>query len=135
MSINIFVIISGVLNTISKYVKAYETLIAGRLIAGIVAGSFCGICSIYLAEIAPQNIRGTISSLNALSLVSGSLIANIISLPAVLGTYDLWPILMSLMLITVLIHTGLFFAVESPKWLYIKKGRIDEAEKGNKHSI
>lgn len=130
LSVNLIVIISGILCIISKFVGSYEVLIVGRFFAGLVSGLFTGICSLYVSEIAPTNLRGLASTMNPLALTSGILLANILGLPEIFGTDKLWPLLVGLMLVPVLIHIGLFFAVESPKYLYINKGQIEEAEKG-----
>lgn len=48
----------------------------------------------------------------------------------VLGTDDLWPVLAGFFLVPLLAHIGLFFAVESPKHLYLNSNKPEEAENG-----
>ncbi|CAF0733335.1 unnamed protein product [Brachionus calyciflorus] len=124
---NIFVIICGVLNLISKFVKAYETLIVARFFSGLFCGLFTGILPLYLTELPPQNLRGSAGTLNQLLIVLGILITNIMGLRDILGSEDRWPILVTIMLAPALAHIGLFFAAESPKYLYIKKNNPELA--------
>ena len=59
--------------------------------------------------------------MNQLTIVFGILMTNVFGLSKVLGTVDLWPVLVGLMLLPVAAHIALFFvAVESPKHLYIR---------------
>jgi hypothetical protein len=84
----------------------------------------------YLNEIAPENLRGLIGTLNQIFIVFGILITNIIGLKFILGTAELWPILVGLILVPVLAHLGLIFGVESPKYLYINCNNVEDAQKG-----
>jgi SP family facilitated glucose transporter-like MFS transporter 3 len=93
-----------------------------RFFAGVVCGLFSGIFPMYLNECAPKNLRGRIGVINQLALVFGILVVNIIGLDVVLGTAELWPVIFGLSLVPTLIHTGLFFTVESPKYMFINKG-------------
>lgn len=47
-----------------------------------------------------------------------------------IGTKELWPILTALTFVPVLVHLGLFYAAESPKYLYINQNNKAKAEKG-----
>ncbi|CAF0733287.1 unnamed protein product [Brachionus calyciflorus] len=124
---NIFVIICGILNLISKFVKSYETLIVARFFCGLFCGLFTGILPLYLNELPPQNYRGSAGTLNQLLIVLGILITNIMGLRDILGSEQRWPILVTFMLVPALAHIGLFFAAESPKYLYIKKNNPELA--------
>jgi SP family facilitated glucose transporter-like MFS transporter 3 len=96
-----------------------------RFFAGVVCGLFSGIFPMYLNECSPKNLRGRIGVINQLMIVVGILVVNVIGLDVILGTYDLWPVIFGLSLVPTLIHIGLFFSVESPKFMFINKG--DEA--------
>ena len=127
---NLIVIASGVLCVIAKFVSSYESLIVGRLLAGIESGLFMGICSIYVTELAPQNLRGFAGTLCPVSITIGILLASLLGLPQILGDDNRWPYLLLLMFVPMLIHIGMFFAVESPKYLYINKKKKQEAQQG-----
>ena len=79
--INILVIITSVLNIMSKYVSSIETLMAGRFVIGLYSGLFSGVVPMYLSEIAPTNLRGLAGTLNQLFLVIGIFVTNIAGLP------------------------------------------------------
>ena len=130
MLINIIVIISAVLNTIAKFVRSYETLIAGRFMTGIFSGLFSGVLPLYLLEIAPINLRGIAGTMGQLNLVIGILITNILGLDILLGTKNLWPFLVGLVIVPSFVHLGLFAAVESPKYLFLIKNDKEAAQKG-----
>ena len=115
---NLFVVLSSVLCFISKFIHSYESLIVGRLLSGIESGLFTGICSIYLPELAPQNLRGLAGTMSPLALTSGIFFASLFGLPQILGDENRWPYLLLIMLVPAIIHMGLFLAVESPKYLY-----------------
>jgi len=51
------------------------TLCLGRFIAGIASGIAVAVCPLYLAEIAPKQIRGTLGIVNPLGLQVGMLLA------------------------------------------------------------
>ncbi len=71
--INVLVVISGVLNLLSKPLKVYETILASRFVTGLFSGFFTGVLPIYLFEIAPHNLRGIVGTMNQLNIVIGIL--------------------------------------------------------------
>ena len=85
--------------------------------------------SLYLNELSPQNWRGLIGTMQQLLLTFGVLVSYVFGLEEVLGTENLWPILLGFILVPALAHIGLFFAVESPKHVFFKQNDILEAEK------
>lgn len=129
MLVNILVAISAVLFIISKFIKSYETILVARFIAGVYNGFFSGILPIYLNEIAPPNLRGLVGTVNQFSVVLSILVANILSLEAIFGSKELWPLLVGFILVPGLFNIALIFFVESPKYLYCK-GNIKGAKLG-----
>ncbi|CAF0733414.1 unnamed protein product [Brachionus calyciflorus] len=119
--VNIFVLISTVLNVISKFVKSYETIMVSRFFTGVYCGLFSGILPLYLSECPPKNLRGTVGTMNQLSIVFGILVANVLGLPELLGTEKLWPVLVAFSFIPALTHIFLLFFPESPKYLFMKR--------------
>ena len=47
----------------------------------------------YLTEISPGHLRGAIGTVYQLVIVISILISNILGLPQMLGTEDLWPVM------------------------------------------
>jgi SP family facilitated glucose transporter-like MFS transporter 1 len=91
---------------------------------------------LYLSELPPENLRGFLGTINALAICAGCLLTNIFGLPSVLGSEERWPYLLSLILIPALIHIcGLWFCIDSPKYLYITKNDPQSARKGKTNAL
>uniref|UniRef100_A0A8C6XXU0 Solute carrier family 2, facilitated glucose transporter member 5 n=1 Tax=Naja naja TaxID=35670 RepID=A0A8C6XXU0_NAJNA len=87
----------------------------------------------YLAEIAPQNLRGALCTVADLFITFGSLLAEAIGFREVLGTEESWPILLSLSGIPALLQLLLLpFFPESPRFLLIQKKEEEEARQALK---
>ncbi|KAL3626164.1 hypothetical protein CASFOL_029713 [Castilleja foliolosa] len=84
----------------------------GRFCTGYGIGIFSYVVPVFIAEIAPKNLRGGLGTLNQLMIVCGSSVAYI------LGTVVTWRTLALTGLIPCfLLLVGLFFIPESPRWL------------------
>ncbi|CAJ1942549.1 unnamed protein product [Sphenostylis stenocarpa] len=105
-----------------SFAKDSSFLFMGRLLEGFGVGIISYVVPVYIAEIAPQNMRGSLGSVNQLSVTIGILLAYL------LGLFVNWRVLAILGVLpcTVLIP-GLFFIPESPRWL-AKMGMTDEFE-------
>ncbi|CAI9116738.1 OLC1v1017971C1 [Oldenlandia corymbosa var. corymbosa] len=97
-------------------------LYMGRLLEGFGVGIISYTVPVYIAEIAPQNMRGSLGSVNQLSVTIGIMLAYLLGLfcnwraLAVLGTLPCLALI-----------PGLFFIPESPRWL-AKMGMTDDFE-------
>ncbi|XP_027345276.1 sugar transporter ERD6-like 6 isoform X2 [Abrus precatorius] len=105
-----------------SFAKDSSFLFMGRLLEGFGVGIISYVVPVYIAEIAPENMRGSLGSVNQLSVTIGILLAYL------LGLFVNWRVLAILGILpgTVLIP-GLFFIPESPRWL-AKMGMTDEFE-------
>lgn len=54
----------------SKFIRSYETLMAGRFVAGLFCGLFSGLVPMYLNELAPINLKGLAGTMNQLFIVN-----------------------------------------------------------------
>ncbi|XP_021688956.2 sugar transporter ERD6-like 16 isoform X2 [Hevea brasiliensis] len=100
--------------------KGYLSLDMGRFFTGYGIGVFSFVVPIFIAEIAPKNLRGGLTTLNQLMIVTGSSIAFL------LGSVITWRALALTGLIPcIFLLVGLFFVPESPRWL-AKVGREGE---------
>ncbi|KAH6755508.1 Major facilitator superfamily protein [Perilla frutescens var. hirtella] len=94
----------------------------GRFCTGYGIGIFSYVVPVFIAEIAPKNLRGGLATLNQLMIVCGASTAYIV------GSVVTWRTLALTGLIPcILILIGLFFIPESPRWL-AKVGRKKEFE-------
>ncbi|OAY27833.1 sugar transporter ERD6-like 16 isoform X2 [Manihot esculenta] len=98
----------------------YLSLDMGRFFTGYGIGVISFVVPIFIAEIAPKNLRGGLTTLNQLMIVTGSSVAFL------LGSVITWRALALTGLIPcIFLLVGLFFVPESPRWL-AKVGREKE---------
>ncbi|CAH2072630.1 unnamed protein product [Thlaspi arvense] len=111
--------------------QSVQTMIVGRLLAGIGIGISSAIVPLYISEISPTEIRGALGSVNQLFICIGILAALIAGLP--LAANPLWWRTMFGVAVipSVLLAIGMAFSPESPRWL-VQQGKISEAEKAIK---
>uniref|UniRef100_A0A914LBB1 Major facilitator superfamily (MFS) profile domain-containing protein n=1 Tax=Meloidogyne incognita TaxID=6306 RepID=A0A914LBB1_MELIC len=90
---------------------------AGRLIIGVNAGLNSGLVPMYLTEISPANLRGTIGSFAQLFVTISILASQVVGLPFILGTADRWPwIFYAICVPAILQLSTLMLCPESPKY-------------------
>ena len=117
---NVLVLAAICLGVISKFIKSYATIMVAQSFAGFYSGLVTGIIPLYLYEISPPKLSGFSGSMNQLSIVIGILVTNGVGLPQLLGTAELWPVLIGVGAVPVLAHVLLLAGAKSPKYLYIK---------------
>lgn len=111
----------------SSFVPNTEMLIFARIILGIAVGIASYTAPLYLSEIAPEKIRGSMISLYQLMITIGILSAYFSD--AALSYYGSWRLMLGIITIPALILLiGILFLPNSPRWL-ATQGRFQEAEK------
>ncbi|XP_047334966.1 sugar transporter ERD6-like 6 [Impatiens glandulifera] len=105
-----------------SFAKDSSFLYMGRLLEGFGVGIISYTVPVYIAEIAPQNMRGSLGSVNQLAVTIGIMLAYF------LGLFLPWRVLavVGILPCTILIP-GLFFIPESPRWL-AKMGLTEDFE-------
>lgn len=100
----------------------YGTLVAGRTIGGVGVGTLAMGAPLYISEVAPPNMRGSLLVLEAISIVVGAIIAYWITY----GTREIagdWsfrlPFLLQ-MAPALMVGIGIQFFPFSPRWLAMR---------------
>ena len=106
-----------------------EVMVAMRLLLGIAVGGGSSTVPVFIAEIAGPRHRAPLVSRNELMIVSGQLLAYVVSalMSYLLHDPKMWRYMLALAMIPgALLFIGTFFVPASPHWL-VAEGRIKEA--------
>lgn len=113
-------IIFGVGAIFSAASPNVNALIISRVVVGIAIGMASFIVPLYIAEVAPINIRGALVSLNQLAITLGIVISYMVDL--YFAPNGSWRWMLGLALIpSLILALGMLFMPPSPRWL-ISKG-------------
>ncbi|WP_200792248.1 sugar porter family MFS transporter [Agrococcus sp. Marseille-P2731] len=108
----------------------FAALVLGRILLGLAVGGASTVVPVYLSELAPYEIRGSISGRNEVAIVAGQLAAFIVNavLGIALGHLDgVWRIMFAVCALpAIALFIGMLRMPESPRWL-AERGRRDEA--------
>ncbi|MBN3310682.1 GTR4 protein, partial [Amia calva] len=128
---NLLAFIGGGLMGMAKLSQSFEMMILGRFFIGTYCGLASGLVPMYVGEISPTSLRGALGTLHQLAIVIGILVAQILGLEALLGTEELWPLLMGLTVLPTVLQMALLpFCPESPRYLYIIRCQEHHAKSG-----
>lgn len=125
---------TAMLFTISAIASALAsdigTFLVARIVGGIGVGMAILIAPMYIAEIAPRNLRGTLVTFNQLNIVLGISIAYFSNyyFQQTIADPDLkWRIMLGIEAVPAILYLALLFTVpRSPRWL-MQKDKSDEA--------
>lgn len=120
--------IAGALGT--AIAPSIPFMVAARFVLGIAVGGGSATVPVFIAEIAGPKKRGRLVSRNELMIVSGQLLAYVLSalMAALLSSSHIWRYMLAIaMLPGLLLLIGTFFVPPSPHWL-AAKGRFDDAQ-------
>ncbi|XP_071768481.2 solute carrier family 2, facilitated glucose transporter member 2 isoform X1 [Centroberyx gerrardi] len=128
--INVLAVAAGLLMGLCKMWKPHIMVISGRAVMGFYCGLTSGLVPMYIGEIAPKAYRGALGTLHQLAIVIGILVSQVIGLDFLLGNDDMWPLLLGLSGAPAVLQSLLLpLCPESPRYLYIKMGKEQEARK------
>ncbi|XP_071491139.1 solute carrier family 2, facilitated glucose transporter member 5-like [Diadema antillarum] len=126
---NFISVVAAVLMGCCDVANSPEMLIIGRFVIGFSVGISITIVPMYLAEIAPLNLRGAISVSHQLLITVGILLGLCLGFFA-FNDEAMWSAVLALTVVTSIIEfIVLPFCPESPRWLLIVKDERDEAIK------
>jgi len=127
-------IVTAILFTVSATWSAlatnYISFVIARIIGGVGIGGAILIAPIYIAEVAPPKLRGSLVSLNQLNIVIGISVAYFSNyfLKDIEG--ESWRWMLGVEAIPAFLYfLALFIVPRSPRWLIQKLNRVDLAEK------
>ncbi|XP_075990081.1 solute carrier family 2, facilitated glucose transporter member 1-like [Anticarsia gemmatalis] len=127
---NIIVLIAALFEGTSKLANSAELLIVGRLLIGVNNGLNAGLAPMYLAEISPVSLRGSIGTVYQLVITITILLSQILGLQSILGTAEGWPWLLAATAVPAVIQcVTLPICPESPKYLLLNKGQELHAQR------
>lgn len=127
-------LITAMLFTISAVWSAtattYVTFVVARIIGGIGIGGAILIAPIYIAEIAPPKLRGSLVSLNQLNIVIGISVAYFSNYFLKDLEGESWRWMLGVEALPAFLYFMALFAVpRSPRWLIQRLNLVDIAEK------
>nr|XP_028596581.1 solute carrier family 2, facilitated glucose transporter member 5-like [Podarcis muralis] len=119
---NIMSIFSAGFMGCSAVIHAYEYTIFSRLVTGMCSGMFSCIVPLYLGEISPRNMRGSIMTVPMIFVTIGVMVSQILSLQELLGTEKGWPLLLCFTGILAVFQVIVLPSFpESPRFLLIQR--------------
>ena len=125
------IILAGIIFTVSAIGTALAPtvawLIAARVVSGIAIGIASFISPMYIAELVPAKVRGSLVAVNMLAITTGIVVAYLVdyAFSSIAG----WRYMFGLAAIpSIVLVIGMWCLPDSPRWL-ISKSKIDEARR------
>jgi MFS family permease len=116
--------------TWSAFATGYTEFIIARIIGGIGIGGAILIAPIYIAEIAPPKLRGSLVSFNQLNIVLGISVAYFSNYFLVNMEGESWRWMLGVEAIPAIIYfLALFTVPKSPRWLIQQLNKVELAQK------
>lgn len=114
----------------SALATGYVEFITARIIGGIGIGGAILIAPIYIAEIAPPKLRGSLVSFNQLNIVIGISVAYFSNYFLVDLGENSWRYMLGVEAIPAFLYfVALFSVPRSPRWLIKKMNKVEDARK------
>uniref|UniRef100_A0A670Y737 Solute carrier family 2 member 9 n=2 Tax=Pseudonaja textilis TaxID=8673 RepID=A0A670Y737_PSETE len=127
---NTFAIVAALLMAFSQLAGVLEMIILGRFIMGIDGGISLSALPMYLSEISPKQIRGSLGQITAIFICIGVFSGQVLGLPELFGQEFLWPYLFAMIIVPSILQIGVLpFLPESPRFLLLEKNDTKAAEK------
>lgn len=127
---NGFAVIAALMLSLGEMSRSFEMLIIGRVIMGVDSGIALSALPMYLGEISPRHIRGSIGQFNSILICLGVFTGQVLGLPELLGQESRWIYLFSFLAVPAVLQLCVLpFLPESPRYLLIEKRDEAGAEK------
>ncbi|XP_039491950.1 solute carrier family 2, facilitated glucose transporter member 1 isoform X1 [Drosophila santomea] len=123
----LLLLVSCICQLFCRMANSIEMLLLGRLIAGLAAALIYATQPMYLVELAPSELSGSVGVFTCIGITGGIVLGQVFSFDFLLGTEKLWPYALSGSAIFVLIGLApIFWFPESPRFL-MSQGRREKA--------
>ncbi|XP_014830187.1 PREDICTED: solute carrier family 2, facilitated glucose transporter member 9 [Poecilia mexicana] len=110
--------------------RSFEMLIIGRIVMGVNSGISLSVLPMYLGEISPKHIRGSIGQFNSILICLGVFTGQVLGLPELLGQESRWNYLFSFLAFPAVLQLCVLpFLPESPRYLLMEKKNEAVAER------
>lgn len=124
----VLMLISSPLMGLAGYLLIPELFIIGHFLVGCAVGAGGVISVMYIVEGSPCSLRGQITMCTQLGNVAGFVSSQIVGLRVLLGAAGRWPLLFLVTLFAPVLQLALLFILpDSPRYLFITKGKKDDA--------
>jgi len=125
------IILAGIIFTVSAIGTALAPtvswMIAARVVSGIAIGIASFISPMYIAELVPSKVRGSLVAVNMLAITSGIVVAYLVDY-AFSGIHG-WRYMFGLAAIpSIGLVIGMWHLPDSPRWL-ISKSKVEQARR------
>ncbi|XP_023180537.1 solute carrier family 2, facilitated glucose transporter member 9 isoform X1 [Xiphophorus maculatus] len=127
---NCFAVTAALLLSLGEMSRSFEMLIIGRIVIGVNSGISLSVLPMYLGEISPKHIRGSIGQFNSILICLGVFTGQVLGLPELLGQESRWNYLFSFLAFPAVLQLCVLpFLPESPRYLLMEKKDEAGAEK------
>ncbi|XP_050984375.1 solute carrier family 2, facilitated glucose transporter member 9 isoform X3 [Labeo rohita] len=127
---NALALIAALLLALGETAGSFEMLIIGRFIIGMDSGVSLSVLPMYLGEISPRQIRGSIGQFHAIFICLGVFIGQVLGLPEIFGQESRWNFLFGFLALPALLQLCVLpFLPESPRFLLMERRDEARAEK------
>lgn len=106
-----------------------QIMVAARIVLGLGVGAAAVTCPLYLAEMAPAEMRGRMVTINELMIVTGQMLAFATNalIDHVVHDPHVWRVMLAVAAVpAIALLLGMLILPDSPRW-YALKGRLPEA--------
>ncbi|XP_058654091.1 solute carrier family 2, facilitated glucose transporter member 9 isoform X1 [Onychostoma macrolepis] len=127
---NALALIAALLLALGETAGSFEMLIIGRFIIGMDSGVALSVLPMYLGEISPRQVRGSIGQFHAIFICLGVFIGQVLGLPEIFGQESRWNFLFGFLALPALLQLCVLpFLPESPRFLLMERRDEARAEK------